>query len=258
MPGFAGGAGEQVGGGVYGEGAGNLILGAGDGEHGGVVDGVAEDGVGSVIACCDAYAREGDDFIFVGGDVEEVVGDEAVGVDLDMGGEDAVGGDVEAANTFFDDPVVGGADGPDVAAVVLKLGDQGGEFGEDVGLDELGEEMGGGAAEGINGEAGVDGGHVAADVVLVDRLIFVAFVAGEDPVDFLGGQQFGVDGPVHEGGAGVARPECSVAVEDGDLRGEGMDASVKVRGGEAYGRSYGWGQEGLLGPPRMRCAAGSR
>ena len=149
-------------------------------------------------------------------------------------------------------------DGPDVAVVVLELGDEEGEFGEDVGLDELGEEMGGGAAEGINGEASVDGGHVAADVVLVDGLILVAFVAGEDPVDFLGGQQFGVDGPVHEGGAGVARPEGSVAVEDGDLRGEGMDASVKVRGGEAYGRSYGWGQEGLLGPPRMRCAAGSR
>jgi hypothetical protein len=37
-----------------------------------------------------------------------------------------------------------------------------------------------------------------------------------------------------------------------------MDAGVEVRGGEAYGRSWVLGQEGLLGPPRMRCAAGSR
>ena len=61
---------------------------AGDGEHGGVVDGVAEDGVGGG----DADAGEGGDFAFVGGDVEEGVGDEAVGVDGDLGGEDAVGG----------------------------------------------------------------------------------------------------------------------------------------------------------------------
>ena len=90
----------------------------------------------------DADAAEGFDFVFVGGDVDEAVGDEAGGVDLYAGGEDVVGGDVEAADAFFDDPVVGGGDGPDVAAVVLELGDEDGEFGEDVGLDVVAEEAG--------------------------------------------------------------------------------------------------------------------
>src|SRR6202034_3704799 len=140
-PGFGGGAIEEAGAGIYGEGPAGSVLAARDGEHGRVVDGVAEDGVG----CGDADAAEGFDFVFVGGDVEEAVGDDAV-VDGDAGGEDVVGGDVEAADAFFDDPVVGGADGPDVAAVVLEVGDEGGEFGEDVGLDVVGEEVGGGGA----------------------------------------------------------------------------------------------------------------
>ena len=84
---------------------------AGDGEHRGVMDGVAEDRVGRG----DADAGEGGDFAFVGGHVEEDVGDDAV-LDLDAGREDAVCGDPKRANTFFDDPVVGGADGPDLDA----------------------------------------------------------------------------------------------------------------------------------------------
>ena len=45
-----------------------------DGEHGGVVDRVAEDGVGQG----DADAAKGFDLAFVGGDVDEAVGDDAV------------------------------------------------------------------------------------------------------------------------------------------------------------------------------------
>ena len=153
--------GEQAGGGVDGEG--RWSVGCGDGEHGGVVDGVAEDGVGGG----DADAAEGFDFVLVGGDVDEAVGDDAVD-DFDAGGEDAVGGDAEAAHAFFDDPVVGGADGPDVAAVVLQFGDEVRHFGEDVGLDVVAEEVAGGGAEGLDGEAAVDLDHLAADVDLGD------------------------------------------------------------------------------------------
>ncbi len=199
------------------------------------MDGVAEDGVGGVFAGGDAYAAEGFDFVFVGGDVDEAVGDEAGVVDLYAGGEDVVGGDVEAADAFFDDPVVGGGDGPDVAAVVLELGDEDGEFGEDVGLDVVAEELGGGGAEAVDGEAAVDGDHVAADVVLGDGAVLVAFVAFLDPGDLVEGDELGVDGPVHEGGAGVAGPEGAVAVEYGDLGVEGVDAGVEVGGGEAEG-----------------------
>jgi len=215
-------------------------LGAGYGEHGRVVDGVAEYGVGFG----DADAAEGFDFVFVGGDVDELVGDEAVGVDFYVGGEDVAGGDGEAADAFFDDPVVSGADGPDVAAVVLELGDEDGEFGEDVGLDVVAEELGGGDAEAVDGEAAVDGGHVAADVVLGDGAALVAGVAFLDPGDLVEGDEFGVDGPVHKGGAGVAGPESAVAVEYGDLGVESEDAGVEVRGGEAEGGG-GFGQGGL-------------
>jgi len=238
-PALGGGAGEESGGGVYGEGT----VGAGDGEHGGVVDGVAEDGVWCVFAGGDADAAEGFYFVFVGGDMDEAVGDEAV-VDFYAGREDVVGGDVEAADAFFDDPVVGGADGPEVAAFLLELGDEGGEFGEDVGLDVVAEELGGGGAEAIDGEAAVDGDHVAADVVLGDGGVFIAFVALLDPGDLVEGDELGVDGPVHEGGAGVAGPEGAVAVEYGDLWVEGVDAGVEVGGGEAEGGA-GVGQEGL-------------
>jgi len=223
-PGFGGGAIEEAGAGIYGEGL------ARDGKHCGVVDGVAEDGVGGG----DADAAQGFDFVFVGGDVDEAVGDDVV-VDLDAGAEDVVGGDVEAANTFFDDPVVGGADGPDVAAVALEVGDEEGELGEDVGLDVVGEEVGGGGAEGCDWEAAVDLGHVAADVVLGDLAALVAFVALVEPGDLFGGDEFGVDGPVHEGGAGVAGPEGAVAVEYGDAGVEGVDAGVEVGRGEAEG-----------------------
>jgi hypothetical protein len=192
-PALGGGAIEEAGGGVYGEGPAGSVLAARDGKHGGVVDGVAEDGVG----CGDGDAAEGFDFVFVGGDVDEAVGDDAV-VDLDAGAEDMVGGDVEAVDSFFDDPVVGGTDGPDVAAVVPELGDERGELGEDVGLDVVAEEMGGGGAEGFDGETAVDLGHVAADVVLGYGAALVAFVAFIEPRDLRGGDELGVDGPVHE------------------------------------------------------------
>src|ERR1039458_53517 len=99
-PAFGGGALQQVVGGVDREGA----VGSRDSEHGGVVDRVAEDGVG----VGDADAGEGGDLGFVGGDGNQPVRDEAgVGIDLDLGGEDAVGLDVGAANGFFGDPVAG-------------------------------------------------------------------------------------------------------------------------------------------------------
>ncbi len=132
---------------------------AGDPEHGGVVDGVAEDSVG----VGDADAAEGCGLAFVGGDVDEVAGGDAV-FDFGAGGEDAAGGNVEEFDAFFDDPVVGGADGPDFCSLLLEFGDEGAEFGEDLGLDVGAEVFGGGAAEFVFVEAGVDLDHFAADL----------------------------------------------------------------------------------------------
>ncbi len=91
---------------------------------------------------------------------------------------------------------------------MLELGDEDGELGEDVGLDVVAEELGGGRAEAVDGEAAVDGDHVTADVVLGDGALLVAGVALLDPGDLVEGDELGVDGPVHEGGA--ASPDQSV------------------------------------------------
>ena len=58
---------------------------------------------------------EGERLALVCGDIDERAGDEAVD-DGDARGEDALGRDAEVADAFFNDPVVGGADGPDFAA----------------------------------------------------------------------------------------------------------------------------------------------
>jgi hypothetical protein len=112
---FGGGAGYEGGGGVDGEGAAGSLRTAGDGQHGGIVDGVAEDGVRH----SEADAGERGDFALVGGHVEQGVGGQAGGVDGDAGGKDAAGGNVEALDAFFDDPVAGGADGPDLDSLGL-------------------------------------------------------------------------------------------------------------------------------------------
>jgi len=213
---------EQVRRGVYGEGC------CCDGEHGGVVDGVAEDGVRSG----DPGAAEGGYFAFVGGYIEQAVGGEAI-FDGDAGAKDAVGWDVEALDAFFDDPVAGGADGPDVDAGGLELGDEFEHFREDVALDVVGEEVGGGAAEFGFAEALVDLDHLAADGELGDLAALVAGVAVVEPVGGVAGEQAGVHGPAHEGGACVAGPEGAVAVENGDFGGELENAGVELCGGES-------------------------
>ncbi len=218
-PALVGGAFEQGGGGVDGEGA------AGDGEHGGVVDGVAEDGVG----VGDAGAEERGDFTLVGGDVGEGLGNEAVD-DLHAGGEDSVGGDVESLDALFDDPVVGGADGPDVDAFGLEGGDELEHLGEDVLFDAGLEEGAGGGAHLLFAEAVVHLDHLAADVELGDLAALVAAVFGVDPVGGLAGDEAGLDGPGHKGGACVTGPEGAVAVEDGYGGGELVDGGVKLGG----------------------------
>ncbi len=127
-------------------------------EHGGVVDRVAEDGVG----VGNAGAAKGFGLAFVGRDVDEFAGDDAV-FNFDAGGENAAGGKVEALDAFFNDPVVGRADGPDFRALLLEFCDEGPEFGEDLGVDMGAEVLGSSTAEFVFVEAVVDLDHFAAD-----------------------------------------------------------------------------------------------
>jgi hypothetical protein len=221
----------------------------GDGQHGGIVQGVAEDDVGMG----DARAGEGSDLAFVGGDVAQGgcgYGGAAGAGAGDAGGEHVVGGDVEAADTFFDDPVAGGADGPDVDAGAAKIADEAEHFGKDVFFDLGGEELGGGVAEGGDGDALVDLDHFAADVEFGDVSGLVTHVAAFHPVDFFEREKAVLHGPPHEGGACVSGPEGAVAIKDGEAGLEGVDASEELGGGEGFGRGRGLRcRDGQKGPP---------
>ena len=178
--------------------------------------------------CGDAGAGEGGCFALVGGDVDEGVGDDAVD-DVDAGGEDAVGGDAEARTALFDDPVVGGADGPDARR--CGCGGRRRErliSGKMFLVDAGWKEGTGGGADLFFAEALVHLDHLAADGDLGDLAAVVEAIAVVDPVGGLAGDEAGLDGPVHEAGAGVAGPEGAVAVEDGDCGGEVEDGAVEL------------------------------
>jgi len=217
---------------------------ASDLEHGGVVNGVAEDGIG----VGNTDAAKGFSLAFVGGDVDELAGDNAV-FNFDAGGEDAISGNVEALNTFFNDPVVGGADGPDFGALLLKAGDEGAELGEDLRLDVGAEVFGGGAAELVFVEASVNLDHFTADLEFGDFALAVEAMTGVDPVRGIAGEEADVHGPVHEADAGVAGPEGAVAVKDGSAGICGEDFAFELLGRETGGHGgtgWGRGQEGKL------------
>jgi hypothetical protein len=216
------------------------MMAPGDGEHGGIVDRVAEDDIGRG----DAGAMQGGDLAFIGGDVDELAGGDAVR-DLDARGEDAVGGDVEALDALFNDPIVGRTDSPDVAAAALDVCDECGELGEDAVLDVPGEEGGGGGAECGEREAAIDLDHLSADGELGYFAAEVAGVAAVEPGNLRWRDKASVDAPTHEGGAGIAGPECAVTIEDGDTGGEGVDAGVEL-----------WGGKGLKGGLHLTMLAG--
>ena len=220
----------------------------GDREHGGVVDGVAEHDIGGM----DPGLMEGCNFALVGGDGEQLVGDDAAG-DTDAGGEDTSGGDAELADAFLDDPVVGGADGPDFGSELMELLNQRAHFRKDAGADELGEVDAGDAAHFIFVQTLVHLDHFAADGELADVSAEVGAVAAVDEVDDLAGHEAGLDGPLHELGARVAGPESAVAVKDSGPGGgvedglvEGGD--VKRRNGDDSTHGYSLSQTA----PRMR------
>lgn len=210
---------------------------AGDFHHGCIVDGVAEDGVG----IGDADASEGFGLSFVGGDVDEIAGDDSV-FDFHTGCEDATGGNVKALDAFFHDPVVGGTDGPDFRALLLEFGDEGAELGEDLRLDVGTEVFGGSAAELVFVEAGVDLDHFAADLEFGDFALAVEAVAGVDPVGGIAGEEADVHCPVHESDAGVAGPKGTVAVKDGGAGIGSEDFTLELLGRETGGNGgTGWG-----------------
>ena len=151
---------------------------------------------------------------------------------LDAGGEDAAGGDAEALDALFDDPVVGGADGPDLDVAAAEFVDEGEHLGEDVLLDAgLGRMTRRRRASPLRGGPGTSGPSGRRCRVRRCRR-GGSPVFGVDPVGGVAGDEAGLDAPVHEAGAGVAGPEGAVAVEDGYCGGEVEDGLVEFGGGE--------------------------
>ena len=91
----------------------------GDLEHCEIVQRVAEDRV----RMRQADAAECCGFSWAGGDVNEFAGDDLVG-HFDFGGEDAILGNAEFANALGDNPLVGGADRPELDIGFAESSDQ--------------------------------------------------------------------------------------------------------------------------------------
>ena len=198
------------------------------------MNGVAEDDVG----CVDAGLVEGSDLALVCGNAEDLVGDDAVD-DSDPGGQDVIGGDAEVTDAFLDDPVVGGADGPDLGAEQVELIDEVLHLREDSRAAELGEVDASDSAHLVFSQTLVHLDHFAADGEFGDFAAEIGAVAAVDEVDDLAGDETGLDGPFHELGAGIAGPEGAVAIEDGDVWGGVEDGGVEVGGLQGGDRNDG-------------------
>ncbi len=114
------GDGNQGGRGIDGEGT------PGEGQHRGVVDGVAEDAVWRG----QSDPAQGHSFALAGGNVEKFRGSNAIG-DADARGQNAIGRDAEGAHALLDHPAIAGADGPNDATAAAQLVHQREHLGKD-------------------------------------------------------------------------------------------------------------------------------
>jgi hypothetical protein len=195
----------------------------GEGEHRSIVNGIAEDGVGR--GAVDAAERFG--LAFVGWNVDDVFGDEAI-FDADFCSHDAFSRNTEAGYAFFHNPVVGGTDGPDFRAAVVKSFDERQHFRKDIFLDLQAEVFASCLADFVFGVAFVDLEHFRADGVFIHFAAEVAAMARVEPVAIGAGDEAAFHGPAHEAGSGVAAPERAVAIEDGDF---GIEVEDRLREG---------------------------
>ena len=134
----------------------------------------------------------------VRGNGSQLIADKAVPAG-DASGENVRGGDAEPRDALFDDPVVGGADCPDLHVRRAKLFDQTQHLGKDIWLDEAGKEGSRGGAHFIDAEAGVHLHNLAADGQFGDFAAQVAAVAIVDAVGGVARDQSGLHGPAHKG-----------------------------------------------------------
>jgi hypothetical protein len=213
---------EERGRGVDGKGMG------GDLEHGEVVARVSEDGVR--MGQADAAKRSG--FGRAGGNIDKFTGDQAV-YDFDLGGEDALLGNAKGADAFRYNPLVGGTDSPEFDAGCAELVNEAGNFRKDVRGHVFGNVAGGGGAQFLLTEAGVDLHHFATDAGFVDGAGKICAVASVHPIGGGTGDESLIDGPDHESVTGIATPKGAVAIEYSYFGGSFKDKAFELLNGPA-------------------------
>ena len=137
----------------------------------------------------------------------------------------------ECANALGDDPLVGGADGPEIDAGLTQSGEERGQLGEDAGAYKLVEIVRGGGAQFLFAQAGVDLHHLTADHEFADVALAVGAMACVDPVAGGARNQTLLERPEHEAQARISTPQGSIAIEHGNLGIAFEDQPFKLRGG---------------------------
>src|SRR6516225_10602939 len=79
-------------------------------------------------------------------------------------------------------------------------------------------------------QAGIDGNHLSAHDLFGHVAGLVILIARQRPGCDLRGNQPALNLPIEEVGAGVAAPQCAVAIEHYDLRADGQNGSDKLLG----------------------------
>ena len=162
-------------------------------QHRSVVNGVSEYHVRSGDARL--YQRLG--LTFSGRNVEQLAGNDPTHY-LGPCGNHPGGRNVEAANAFIDDPVVGRTHHPDICPTIVQRGNEGTHFGEDLVCETCLEECRSGPANFQFTQAVVDLNHFPAHGEFRDRAGKIEAVAGVDPIARVAGDDPLFDRPDHE------------------------------------------------------------
>jgi hypothetical protein len=185
----------------------------------------------------DADAVERFSFAFVGRHIDQIAGDEPVAGTRTCAARTRSGLMPKRRIPSFDDPVVGGADRPDICASVAEVGDQRLHLGKDLRFDVRGEVAGGGAAQFVFAKARVNLNHLATDRGLRRLRRAGRAGGGRRSSRWLRARAPRLDRPRHEAEAGIAIPERTIAVEDGDAWRRRKNGATELLSAEPHRRS---------------------
>ena len=158
-----------------------------------------------------------------------------------------IGSDAQLANSFFNDPVVRRANGPDIGAEQVKLLHERAHLRKDAGMNKLGEVDLGNASHLVFTKALVHLDHLTTYGNFTHLPAEVGAVAAVYEVDHFARNETGLNRPFHKLGAGVTRPKRTVAVKDGNTWSGMEDGLMEVGWLQVRGRKNGTHRGSLSG-----------